>query len=145
MITAVLDANIIASGIVGFRNPESIPGMILRLWQKGKFNLMTSKHIRDEVKELLHKPYFKKHLSDQAIARIQILLQFQAQQVVITEEIRGVTTSPEDDLVLSTALSGKADYLVTGDDPLLSQVGSDYQGVKLVTPNDFIKILQERI
>lgn len=144
MISAVLDANTIASGILGFRNPESIPGVLLKFWRKDLFILITSKHIRDEVKDLLHKPYFIKHLTPQEISRIQALLQFQAKQALITEDIYNVTTSPEDDLVLATAVSAKADYLVTGDIPLLTRVGSSYQGIILVTPRDFLKILQEQ-
>ncbi len=144
MISAVLDANTLASGILGFRNPNSVPGSLLRLWRKEIFTLITSKHIRNEVKDLLHKPYFTKHLSPQEISRAQALLQFRAKQVLITEDIEGVTTSPEDDLVLATAVSAKADYLVTGDGPLLRKVGRIYQGVNLITPNDFLKILQEQ-
>lgn len=141
MISAVLDANTIASGILGFRNPDSITGALLRLWRKGIFTLVISKHIRDEVKNLLQKPYFKRHLTPQEISRIQALLQFQAQQVLITADVQNVATSPEDDTVIATALSAKADYLVTGDGPLLRKVGSVYQGVNLTTPNNFLKIL----
>lgn len=144
MISAVLDANTIASGILGFRNPESIPGVLLKLWRKSIFTLITSKHIRDEVKDLLHKPYFTKHLTSQEISRIQALLQFQAKQILITEVTHNVTTSPEDDLVVATAVSAKADYLVTGDEPFLKKVGSVYRGVKLVTPKEFLKILHEQ-
>ena len=38
--------------------------------------------------------------------------------------------------------SAKADYLVTGDQPLLNKVGNFYQGVTLTIPSDFLKILQ---
>ena len=145
MISAVLDANIIASGILGFRNPDSIPGTLLRLWRKGIFTLVTSEHIRSEVKNLLHKPYFIKHLSAQEISRVQALLRFQAKQVFITEELGNVTTSPEDDLVIAAAVSGKADYLVTGDLPLLRTVGKSYKGVKLMSPIDFLEVLKKQI
>jgi len=143
MISAVLDANTIASGLLGIRNPDSIPGSLLRLWRKGAFILVTSTHIRDEVRNLLHKPYFTRHLTPQEISRIQALLQFQAKQALITEDVQHVTTSPEDDLALATALSTKVDYFVTGDGPLLNKVGSSYQGVFLVNPKEFLKILQE--
>lgn len=141
MISAVLDTNTIASGILGFRNSDSIPGALLRLWRKGIFTLVISKHIRDEVKSLLQKPYFKRHLTPQEISRIQALLKFQAKQVLITADVQNVATSPEDDIVIATALSAKADYLVTGDGPLLKKVGSIYQSIHLVTPNNFLKIL----
>lgn len=143
MISAVLDANIIASGILGFRNPDSITGALLRLWRKGIFTLVTSKHIRDEVKNTLHKPYFTTQLSAQEISRIQALLQFQAKQVLITEDVSNTATHPEDDLVIAAAVSGKADYLVTGDGPLLHKVGN-YKGVTLISPNDFLEVLKKQ-
>lgn len=142
MISAVLDANTITSGILGYRNPDSIPGEIIRLWRKGIFTLITSSHIRSEVKAVLQKSFFKKHLTQQEISRIQALLQFEAKQTLITEDIRKTATHSEDDLVLATAISAKAGYLVTGDGPLLRKVGNSYKGVKLVTPNNFLQILQ---
>lgn len=145
MISAVLDANTIASGILGYNNPESIPGEILRLWQKGIFTLVTSKHIRDEVKNVLHKPYFAKHLTPQEISRIQALLQFQAKQVAITEDAPKVATHFEDNQVIATAVNAKTDYLVTGDGPLLRKVGKSYQGVKFITLNDFLKLLIQQV
>lgn len=145
MISAVLDANTIASGILGYKNSISIPGGILRFWRKGTFILITSKHIRDEIKDVLHKPYFTKHLTSQEISRIQALLQFQAKQVAITEDAPKVATHPEDDQVIATAVNGKADYLVTGDEPLLRKVGKSYQGVKLITLNDFLKLLIQQV
>lgn len=143
MISAVLDTNTIVSGILGFRNPGSVPGALLRLWRKGLFILVTSKAIRDEVKDTLCKPYFTSHLTPQEISRIQALLQFHAKQVLITEDVH-VATHPEDDLVLATALSAKADYLVTGDGPLLRKIGGSYQGVNLVIPNAFVKVLNQQ-
>ena len=62
----------------------------------------------------------------------------------IIVKVRGVATHPEDDLILATALSAKAAYLVTGDGPLLRKVGKSYQGINLVTPNDFLEILQKQ-
>ncbi len=144
MISVVLDANIIISGIIGFRNPDSIPGTILRLWRKGIFTLITSKHIRDEVKDTLHKPYFIAHMNSQEISRIQALLRFEAKQMLIIENISDIATHPEDDLVISVAVSSKADYLVTGDKPLLRKV-SKYKGVKLISPNDFLELLKRQI
>ncbi|KKR28465.1 MAG: PilT protein domain protein, partial [Candidatus Woesebacteria bacterium GW2011_GWA1_39_8] len=61
--------------------------------------------------------------------------------ISITTPVKGVATHPEDDLVMSAAISAKVDYLVTGDQPLFNKVGNFYQGVTLATPNDFLKIL----
>jgi predicted nucleic acid-binding protein len=42
-------------------------------------------------------------------------------------------------VILATAVSARADYLVTGDRQLLAL--GEYQGVQMVTPRDFLAIL----
>ena len=145
---AVLDTNVLASGTV---TAITTPGQILDYWHLGKFNLAISEHIIYELKQIIYelkqtftKPYFQKHVSSVRVANFIDLLQNEALIIPITVKVQGVATHPEDDLVLAAALSAKADYLVTGDGPLLRKVGSTYQGVKLVTPNEFLEILQKQ-
>ncbi|MGI5836672.1 MAG: PIN domain-containing protein [Chloroflexota bacterium] len=49
IIAAVLDTNVLASGIIGFSNVSSAPGRILRAWRGGGFNLVLSEHIIVEL------------------------------------------------------------------------------------------------
>ena len=60
--------------------------------------------------------------------------------LVITTSVSGVATHPEDDLVLATAISGKADYLVTGDRQLLKL--QEFEDVSIVSAAEFLLILQ---
>lgn len=48
MIRAVLDANVIVSGMVLFRTGRSAPSAILRAWVNDDFDLLISEHIFDE-------------------------------------------------------------------------------------------------
>ncbi len=57
----------------------------------------------------------------------------------LTVRVSGSATHPQDDLILATALSGRANYLVTGDHGLLS-VGA-FQAVRIVTPREFLAYL----
>ena len=57
-----------------------------------------------------------------------------------TVTISGVTTHPEDDLVLAVAASARVDYLVTGDKPL-QRLGA-YRGVRVVSPRAFLDLLE---
>jgi predicted nucleic acid-binding protein len=57
--------------------------------------------------------------------------------------VHEVTTHQEDDLILATAVSAKADYLVTGDSKL-QQVGT-YQGVAILSPRRFLEILMQEV
>jgi putative PIN family toxin of toxin-antitoxin system len=142
VIKAVLDTNILASGAAGFQIPQSIPGHLLRAWQAGQFQLLISEHILGEVSSTLQKPYFLSRLTPEQIARFELLLVEEATVVSLTVDVQGVATHPEDDLVLATAVSAQADYLVTGDGPLRRRVPS-YQGVQLVTAREFADLLEQ--
>jgi len=139
VISAVLDTNVLASGTVSAANA---PGQILDAWHARKFELVTSAHIIGELTKTFQKPYFRDRLSNKATANFIDLLQNEASVTPIIVKVQNVATHHEDDLTIATALSAKADYLVTGDQSLLNKVGNSYQGVTLATPNDFLKILQ---
>ncbi len=53
--------------------------------------------------------------------------------------IKIVKDDPEDDKFVETALEGDADFIVTQDKHLLKL--KDYQGIKVITPEEFLKIL----
>lgn len=141
MIAAVLDTNILASGTVTAATP---PSQILDRWLDRQFELVVSEHIIDELERTLNKPYFQKHLTSNATAAFIDLLQSKATIISIITKVKGIATHPEDDLVIAAAVSGKADYLVTGDGPLLRKV-SNYKGVALITPKDFLEVLKQQI
>ncbi|MDO8497669.1 MAG: putative toxin-antitoxin system toxin component, PIN family [bacterium] len=140
MITATLDTNVLASGIVTYGKSTS-PAQILRAWKSGEFQLVTSEHILEELKHTLETPYFKRYISSQQVAGTINLFQEEAIVIPIIQNVRGIATHLEDDLIIATALSAKSDYLVTGDKPFLTRVGPTYQGMKIINPNDFIKKL----
>lgn len=52
---------------------------------------------------------------------------------------RKVASDPADDLIVAAALSGRAEYLVTGDKKL-EEPGS-YQGVTMLSPRAFLSAL----
>jgi putative PIN family toxin of toxin-antitoxin system len=133
----VLDANVLLSGIVGARQPESAPGAVLRAWRMGRYELITTGHLRAEVeRNLTRKPYFTARLTRSDIAIAVGFLTADATEIVPTILVSGVAAHPEDDLVLAAAVSGGAEYLVTGDHQLLA-IGR-YEGVEIVTPRAFL-------
>ena len=143
MITAVFDANVLASGATGFLIPESVVGQILRAWRAGSVELVVSDHILGELGRTLEKPYFRARLTLEQISRYRSLLQRRATVVPIIVQVSGVATHPEDDLILATAASARTAYLVTGDARLRAKVPS-YQGVRLVSPREFLAVLEEK-
>ena len=53
-----------------------------------------------------------------------------------------VSRDPDDDAVLATALAGRAEIIVTGDDDLL--VLKAYQGIRILSPRGFLEFLDRR-
>ena len=53
-----------------------------------------------------------------------------------------VCRDKNDDIVLATALAGKADVIVTGDDDLL--VLKPFRGIRILSPRQFLQLLDRR-
>jgi uncharacterized protein len=140
VIRAVLDANALVSGFASARDPASTPGELVRRWRAEAFELIVSEHLRAEVLRTFREPYFRRQLSPAQAGRATALLRYRATQIPLTVEVHDVATHPEDDLVLATAVSARAEYLVTGDEKL-QRLGS-YEGVRIVSPRAFLEILQ---
>jgi putative PIN family toxin of toxin-antitoxin system len=141
VITAVLDTNVLVSGLVGQRRrPASPPAAIVAAWRSGEFELITSSDIISEVERTLQKPYFSQRITTEQRQRLLTLLRRRSRIVRLTEHVSGVASHPADDLVLSAAVSGGSDYLVTGDGPL-QDLGS-IQDVRIVSPRDFWNVIQ---
>jgi uncharacterized protein len=105
--------------------------------------LITSDHIMSEVQLALSKPFFVDRLAPELVQSIREGLDQAAELTEIVHLVRGVAAHWQDDLVLATALSGQADFLVTGDSELLD-LEHPYP-FEIIHPNDFLAILQRDI
>jgi putative PIN family toxin of toxin-antitoxin system len=132
----VLDTNVLASGLAGFRNPASTVAALLRLWRAGGFTLILSEPILTELSHTFQRPYFRQRLTLKQIASAMRLFRSEATITPITAKVQGIATHPEDDMILATAVSAKADYLVTGDTKLQG-IGT-YNSVTILSPKRFL-------
>ncbi len=139
MITAVVDSNALASGFASHGQVSAVVQM-MDAWRARSYILIISEHILSEVAQTFEDPYFRRRLTQEEITADLHLLRRQALLTSITVEVHGVATHPEDDLVLSTAVSAHTDYLVTGDTKLRRL--KSYEGVAIVSPREFLEILQ---
>lgn len=139
MTTVVVDANVLASGFVR-TNPAAPPTRLVDLWEARAYELIVSPHILTEVEHTFQGRYFQRRMSQEQIAADLLLLQTDASLIPITLQVHGVATHREDDLVLATAVSAQADYLVTGDTKL-QHLGS-YEGVQILSPRAFLELLR---
>jgi uncharacterized protein len=137
VITAVLDTNILASALRGYTH--TYPGVLLRAWHAGHYQLLISDHIIDELRRTLANRYFSQFVNEREAAAVIELLKTEATTVPIIHPVQAVATHPEDDLVIATALSGDADYLVTGDSQLLRI--EHYVRTQIISARAFGRIL----
>ena len=113
---------------------------ILAAWRQGLFTVAVSDHLFAEVERTLGNPYFTRRLAQQDVQTYLTFVRMRAWHTEIIVQVTGVATHPEDDLILATALSAGAEYLVTGDIRFRNRVPS-YQGVRLISPAEFLAIL----
>ncbi len=100
-----------------------------------------------EVDRTLNKAFFASRISGRRRDQTARSLNQDATLVSITEEVTGVATHPEDDLVLAAAVSTRADYLVTGDTQhrrLGRYLGVTIVGVTIVSPREFLNVLERQ-
>jgi uncharacterized protein len=140
VIRATLDTNVLVSGLAGLEVPTSTPGAIVLHWLNDTFELVISAGILAELERTLTKPYYRSRRSPAQIEAAVRLIVRKATIVVPTITVSGVTTHPEDDLVLAVAASARVDYLVTGDKPL-HRLGA-YRGVRVISPRVFLDLLE---
>lgn len=139
MISAVLDANTLISAILG---KLGISHQILVAAYERRFACFCSTVIVAEVlRAFTRRRVQRRYLIDpKEVDDLRGFLESDLVAVEITVEVRGVATHPEDDLILATAASARANFLVTGDRQLQA-IGS-YQGVRIVSPRQFLAVLQ---
>lgn len=132
----VFDTNILISVLL---IPKSNAGNILKLWREEKFDLMISDFILAEMKKVLHYPKIKKRLQweDEKINHSIDLFSFYAKHTDIKGISVEVAKDQNDAPILATYIAAQTDYLVTGDNDLLS-LSKSYS---IITPTEFLKIL----
>jgi putative PIN family toxin of toxin-antitoxin system len=143
VIVAVLDTNVLASGFIGEDKPDSTPGELVRRWRAKTFTLVISEHILAELGDTFGEPYFTRRLSAAAIAEALDSLRIDGIIQPITVDVAGIASHAEDDLVLATALSADAPYLVTGDKRLLER--GTYRGTRILSPRQFLNVLESEV
>ena len=133
----VLDANTLASGAL------SSAGAIAQLMDawltEGRFAVVSSDMILDELERALRKRYFASRLAARDRSAFTDLLRREALMVVPRTDIGRVAADPADDHVLATAVDGEASYLVTGDHALLAL--AEFRGVRIVTARELLTLL----
>jgi putative PIN family toxin of toxin-antitoxin system len=136
----VLDANTLASGAVAA--PGTTLAEVIDRWMNDEYDVLLSQEILTELHHTLANPYFTARLTAKDRTSYLTLVAQHALFIPITAKVQGIATHPEDDVVLATAESAKASYLVTGDRKL--QGLSRYKEIHILSPAAFLAVLRNR-
>ncbi len=130
MIRVVADTNIFISALMF----GGLPGSFLDLALAGSFLLVISPALLNELDEKLR---LKFELSIEDADLVQARLRGAALVVSPSIVLDAIRDDPDDNRVLECAITGEADYVVSGDRHLL-KVGL-YEGIRILTVRQFME------
>ena len=141
---ATFDTNIF---VRSFIRQENLANRLLSLWEAGRFVLVLSHTIIDEVQKVLSRSKMRRkyqYTLDQVTGLIDLLYQASIVQVNTSFELCRDTT---DNKFVDCAISGRVQFLVSYDNDLVddSELKQDLFefGVEIVEPPDFLDKIQE--
>lgn len=137
----ILDANVFISGLLSRQGP---PGQILDAWLGGQFSLFVSPPIVAEIQRVLAYPRIRERLGPGQADQLTALLFAAAEWVEGRFVLDVLTQDPSDNVYLACAVEAQADFLVTGNLAHYLEVGNPFQGVEILTPRQFLKILNRK-
>ena len=127
----VFDTNVLVSALL---LPSSKPRRSLgRALAKG--NILLSFETLAELYQVLSRQQFRKYVSEEDIRGFLSALTRVAEWVEVKVQIKACR-DPKDDKFLELAVSGKANYIVTGDADLLCL--DPFRGIRILTPASFL-------
>ncbi len=128
----VLDTNVLVSGIFW----KGLPHTILQAWTANRFAVIVSKDILEEYFAVLHRIDRQGDIAK----RWSVFLLEHA--IVVKDRYRvNLARDIQDNKFISTALSGGADFIVSGDDDLLSL--QKRSPVPIVRPRSLLSLVRK--
>ena len=131
MLRIALDTNVLVSAIICNGKPRKL----FRMGIDGKYEILTSKEILDELSEVIQRPKFKMTIED--IVRIVSALMETCENVRITSNFEVISNDPDDNIIINTVHDGNADYIVSGDKDIKDL--KNFKKIKIVSVDEMLK------
>ena len=116
MPRALVDTNVWVSGVL---NPTGPPARVFLAFRAGLFLPVVSSPLLNEIHEVLHRPRIRPRwrMTPADVDELLALVEDRSVMAFPTGEVH-LCRDPDDDLIIESALLGKARYLVSRDDDL---------------------------
>ena len=144
MTRVVLDTNLVVSAIL---SPEGKPAQILKMVFDGRLDIVLSSAILKEITLDLNYRKIRKLLAKRGVSleEAKDVLGKIAKTAFMTPgklNTSGVESDPSDNAILSCAVEGHADYIISGDHHLLDL--TSFEGISIVNPDAFLKLMKSK-
>jgi putative PIN family toxin of toxin-antitoxin system len=145
-VRAVVDTNVWVSAVL---NEAGLPTRILDAYLAGRFTLVVSEPMLVEMAEVLARPRLARRHGrpPERIATLVATLREKAALVPVSGTVQ-VCRDPDDNVVIETAMGGRADLLVSGDQDLThaQEVAEHLAGVgiRVITVRRFLEELDSQ-
>jgi len=138
-IRVVLDTNVIVSGLITRGNCRQL---IMEVIRKGH-RIIISKEIINEFLSVMKRDKFRMYVSYEDVLKYLSLLIVNADVIDVKTSV-DICPDDMDNHIISTAIDGEADYIVTGDKKDLLPIG-EYNKIRIVSVDEFLDIIREGI
>jgi putative PIN family toxin of toxin-antitoxin system len=139
---ALLDANIFLSFLLD-RTSNTPPVSVVEAAFNGHYTLLVTARVIDETREKSQtKPYLAARIKQHQVNQLVKILDAVAMRVPeLQRPYPEVGPDRKDDYLYAHAITGQADFLVSGDKHVraVSNIGD----VKIVSPGEFLQILRQ--
>ena len=134
----VIDTNVLLSALMSAASPSA---QLFALWRGRRFDLLTSAEQIDEIARVTRYPKIRARLSPALAGRMVNRLRDVA---LMVEKLPKVDRSPDpdDNYLLALAQAGNAQYLVTGDKPLLAL--KRHKSTRILTSAALMRLLTDQ-
>jgi hypothetical protein len=134
----VLDTNIVVSGLLW----NGAPRRLFRAATNTGALLFISPPLLEELTDVLSRRKFEKRIAALCFTSKQLLEIYLKKALVVQPyPVPRLAPDPDDDVVIGTALAAKADFIVTGDKPLLSV--EVFEGGRIVSVGEALEAIAQ--
>lgn len=133
----VIDTNLLVTYLISHRDPMAT--IIDDHLAQGDFAMLSSPELLAELDRALSYPRLQKFYDKDTHLRFVALIAQLAEMQDLPDEIPAISRDPDDDKFIACAIAGRADFLVSGDQDLLTleRVGD----VRIITARELLEIL----
>jgi len=137
MLRVVLDTNVLVSGLIMLGKPRELLSIIARR----EATLVLSKEILNEFTKVMRRNKLTEYVTEEQVERFIENIERIAEFVELESHLE-VVNDPKDDIVINTAIDGRADLIVSGDHHLLSL--KEFRRTKIASVDEAVRKLKKR-